>query len=49
MEYRTLGKTGLQISALSFGAGPVSTLMVSDDVNSSVISSVCDRAGSQLV
>ncbi len=32
MEYRTLGKTGLQISALSFGAGPVSTLMISDEV-----------------
>ncbi len=31
MEYRTLGKTGLQISALSFGAGPVSTLMVGDE------------------
>ena len=32
MEYRTLGKTGLQISALSVGAGPVSTLMISDEV-----------------
>ncbi len=31
MQYRALGKTGLQISALSFGAGPVSTLMVGND------------------
>src|SRR5437773_9357823 len=31
MEYRTLGKTGIRISALSFGAGPISTLMVGDD------------------
>ncbi len=31
MQYRTLGKTGLQVSALSFGAGPISTLMVGDD------------------
>lgn len=31
MQYRTLGKTGLQISALSFGAGPISTLMVGED------------------
>lgn len=30
MQYRTLGKTGLQIPVLSFGAGPVSTLMVGD-------------------
>ena len=29
MQYRLLGKTGLKISTLSFGAGPVSTLMVS--------------------
>lgn len=32
MEYRTLGKTGLKVSALSFGAGPVSTLMISDEL-----------------
>ena len=32
MQYRLLGKTGLRVSALSFGAGPVSRLMVGDDV-----------------
>ena len=31
MQYRALGKTGIKISALSFGAGPVSSLMVGDD------------------
>ena len=31
MQYRALGNTGLQISALSFGAGPISTLMVGED------------------
>ena len=31
MPYRTLGRTGLQVSALAFGAGPISTLMVGDD------------------
>lgn len=31
MIYRPLGKTGIEISALSFGAGPISTLMVGDD------------------
>ncbi|MBA4015607.1 MAG: hypothetical protein C0483_00315 [Pirellula sp.] len=31
MPYRALGRTGLQISALAFGAGPISTLMVGDD------------------
>jgi aryl-alcohol dehydrogenase-like predicted oxidoreductase len=31
MQYRTLGKTGLAISVLSFGAGPISTLMVGDE------------------
>ncbi|HUG18359.1 MAG TPA: aldo/keto reductase [Planctomycetaceae bacterium] len=30
MQYRPLGKTGLQIPVLSFGAGPVSTLMVGE-------------------
>lgn len=33
MHYRDLGTSGLKISALSFGAGPVSTLMVGDDVD----------------
>src|SRR5215813_13342026 len=31
MDYRTLGKTGVRISALSFGCGPISTLLVGDD------------------
>jgi L-galactose dehydrogenase/L-glyceraldehyde 3-phosphate reductase len=31
MEYRTLGKTGIRVSALAFGGGPISTLMVGDD------------------
>jgi aryl-alcohol dehydrogenase-like predicted oxidoreductase len=31
MQYRVLGKTGLQISALAFGAGPVASLMVGDE------------------
>ncbi len=31
MQYRTLGRTRLSISVLAFGAGPVSTLLVSDD------------------
>jgi aryl-alcohol dehydrogenase-like predicted oxidoreductase len=31
MEYRTLGRTGLRVSALAFGAGPVSRLMTGDD------------------
>jgi len=33
MQYRTLGKTGLAISVLSFGAGPISTLLVGDERN----------------
>ena len=28
MEFRSLGKSGLQVSAISFGAGPISGLMV---------------------
>jgi aryl-alcohol dehydrogenase-like predicted oxidoreductase len=32
MQYRTLGRTGLNVSAIAFGAGPISTLMVGDDV-----------------
>jgi aryl-alcohol dehydrogenase-like predicted oxidoreductase len=31
IECRLLGKTGLQISALAFGAGPISTLMIGED------------------
>lgn len=31
MQYRRFGKTGIQISALSFGAGPISTLMIGND------------------
>lgn len=31
MRYRTLGKTGIQVSELAFGAGPISTLLVGDD------------------
>ena len=31
MQHRTLGKTGLRVSAIAFGAGPISTLMVGDD------------------
>lgn len=33
MQYRSFGKTGIEISALAFGAGPVSALMVGDDVD----------------
>lgn len=31
MQYRRLGKTGIAISVISFGAGPISTLMVGDE------------------
>jgi aryl-alcohol dehydrogenase-like predicted oxidoreductase len=31
MQFRSLGTTGIAISALSFGAGPISTLMVGED------------------
>jgi aryl-alcohol dehydrogenase-like predicted oxidoreductase len=31
MQFRTLGATGLRVSALAFGAGPVPALMTSDD------------------
>src|SRR5262245_16645359 len=34
MEYRTLGTTNLQVSAVSFGAGPVSGLMTSENLDS---------------
>ena len=42
MNYRPLGKTGLAISALSFGAGPISTLMVGHDQDLQL--AVVDRA-----
>lgn len=32
MQFRTLGKTRIRISALSFGAGPISTLMVGSEL-----------------
>ncbi len=31
MEYRSLGQTGIRVSAISFGAGPVSQLLTGDD------------------
>jgi len=31
VDYRTLGKTGIAVSRLAFGAGPISTLLVGDD------------------
>src|SRR5687767_10713741 len=31
MQFRTLGRTGLRVSAVSFGCGPVSGLMTGDD------------------
>lgn len=31
MQYRTLGRTGIGVSAVAFGAGPISTLMIGDD------------------
>ena len=33
MDYRTLGKTGLRVSAIAFGAGPISTLMVGGELD----------------
>jgi aryl-alcohol dehydrogenase-like predicted oxidoreductase len=30
MEYRPLGSTGIRVSAVAFGAGPVPALMVGD-------------------
>jgi aryl-alcohol dehydrogenase-like predicted oxidoreductase len=33
MRYCPLGRTGIEISELSFGAGPVSTLMVGNDID----------------
>jgi aryl-alcohol dehydrogenase-like predicted oxidoreductase len=31
MQYRSLGSTGIEVSAVAFGAGPISTLMVGND------------------
>lgn len=42
MRYRTLGRTGLQVSAVAFGAGPISGLMTGD--NAELQSSVLSRA-----
>lgn len=33
MHYRTLGRTGLRVSVIALGAGPVSGLMTGDDVD----------------
>ncbi|TXT38475.1 MAG: putative aldoketoreductase [Planctomycetota bacterium] len=33
MQYRTLGRTGIKVSAIAFGAGPVSGLMTGVDAN----------------
>jgi aryl-alcohol dehydrogenase-like predicted oxidoreductase len=33
MQHRSLGKTGLSVSRLAFGAGPISTLMVGGDLD----------------
>jgi aryl-alcohol dehydrogenase-like predicted oxidoreductase len=33
MQYRTLGRTGLQVSVVALGAGPVSGLMTGDDAD----------------
>lgn len=33
MQYRPLGTTGIRVSAVSFGAGPISTLMVGQDAD----------------
>ena len=31
MQYRDLGRTGIRVSALSFGAGPIPELLTGDD------------------
>jgi len=31
LKYRTLGRTGLSVSAIAFGAGPISTLMIGEE------------------
>ncbi|HEX5104949.1 MAG TPA: aldo/keto reductase [Pirellulaceae bacterium] len=45
MQYRPLGKTGLSISAISFGAGPISQLLVGHDADRqrAVIQHAIDR------
>lgn len=45
MQYRRLGATGISVSAVSFGAGPVSGLMtsVTSDVQRAVISRAVER------
>lgn len=44
MQYRTLGRTGIKVSAISFGAGPVSGLMTGMDANAQhdVVSAAID-------
>jgi aryl-alcohol dehydrogenase-like predicted oxidoreductase len=42
LQYRTLGRTNIRISVISFGAGPVSTLMVGQDADAQ--SAVAGRA-----
>src|SRR5262249_33620839 len=36
MRYRTLGHTGLRVSVLAFGAGPVSGLMTGDNAEAQI-------------
>lgn len=45
MEYRRLGSTGLDVSALAFGAGPVPATMTSDDpdAQAAVVCRAIDR------
>jgi len=45
MEYRPLGQTGIRISALSFGAGPVSGLMTGSEIDdqAAVVRRAIDR------
>ena len=44
MQYRTLGRTVIKVSAISFGAGPVSGLMTGTDANAqnAVVSAVIE-------
>ena len=45
MQYRALGQTGISISAISFGAGPISQLLVGNDFDRqrAVIGHAIDR------